>query len=174
MKDVSAFLFEMLMGFISLVAIPGIPWIFKKLVEFVQSKTSSEWLKAFEARLGNAVRDAVLSASQVLVDDFKAAKDPDSDGGVELTEEERKRAFMHAFQAAMQALGTGFIAKIDSIAGKGTVASAVTSAIEATVKQLKLDKDAMMLSTIGKDLLKVPGTVEHTDAAPSTTIPLGG
>lgn len=129
--------------FLLAVAIPAIPVCGARLLSYIQSKTQASWLKVLEDQLTKIAMDVVLASFQTTRAEIARAKDPASDGGVNITAAEGKKIFDKAVLAARDSLGAQFIKLIGKVLGPTVVDARIASKIEAavlTAKQAGIDK----------------------------------
>lgn len=102
------------------------------------------WLRDFRARMADEESVVVLDVDQTYVDSCLAGREPNSDGGVELTEAEKAHALELAVDKLLAHLGVEAIDRALRIAKLPRVPSFVrtyfSSRVEARVKRLNLDK----------------------------------
>ena len=110
------------------------------LTKLLHTKIKNETLAGIMARLNATVWDEVAAAEQVFVKGIKAARDADSDGGVEITEKEGLKIRADVMARIKENMGPKGLAKLGTILGLDGdgVAKMIESKIEAAVFGLRL------------------------------------
>lgn len=102
------------------------------------------WLRDFLHRAEAEARNVVLEVEQVYVDKILAGRDPSSDGGAELTPDEKEIALHLAVARLEELLGLATIERALRILGLPRVPDFVrrwlTTRVEAQVKHLSMEQ----------------------------------
>ena len=123
------------------LATPILGWLSLKISKWVGASEANAKTHGMLARVNDSVFTAVKAVNQTARKKLKAAKDPDSDGGTRITDDEAaelKQACRDELQAYWGAKG---IAEIGKVLGLGSVTKFLDSKIEAAVSDLKANAD---------------------------------
>lgn len=100
------------------------------------------WVRDMLFRAGNEVKAAVLEVEQAFIDRVKAARAPDSPGGVEITKEEAAEAKALAIAAAKKNIGMKGLQRLARILGLESIDEWLGTHVEAAVKSLSIAQTA--------------------------------
>lgn len=94
------------------------------------------WARDMVVRVGVEVKAAVLEVEQTYIDELKKAKDPASEGGVEITKAEAVRAKDLAIAAVKRNIGIEGLRRLARILGITALDQWLGTHVEAAVKSL--------------------------------------
>ncbi len=128
-------LFEMLSPLI--LALLG--WLGMKLSTLIRTKIKNEMIGGMLARLNDSVFTAVKSVEQTMVRQLKAAKDPESPGGTQITKEEGEQVKSAALAEIKSYWGPRGLSELGSVLGleSGGLDKLLESKVEAAVHDTK-------------------------------------
>lgn len=158
---------DVMLGLITTVLIPALPWLFSKLASFLNAHIKEKWAQALAEKGTQIAKEVVLAMMQTAVAEAKRAKNPGSPGDASITKEEGKEIFKKAMQAAGAALGPAFVKDADKVLGEGAVANSLAQKIEAAILMAK----AQGLDQVAAPKVEPPAVAAKEDAAP---VPLSG
>lgn len=105
------------------------------LTKLIHEKTKNTTLAGILGRLNELVWDEVKAAEQVAVKSIKAAKDPSSDGGVKITDDEAIAIRERVVRRIKENVGIKGLKKLGKVLGLDTkgVVDMITTKVEAAV-----------------------------------------
>jgi len=116
-------------------------WVSVQIANYIKAKTKNQLAAGMLARLNDSIFTAVRAANEVTKKELMKARDPDSDGGIAITEEEAKHLKSVALESVKAYWGSKGLYEAAKVLGlkDGDLSKFVSDKIEDAVIAQKKD-----------------------------------
>lgn len=125
------------------ILVSALIYLINKAGKYLSERTNNEIFKGIISRFTHSVSDAVVFVDQTLRKEIEKKKDPNSPGGVKITESEKKDLKLAVWEALRREYGglKGILLLFGKIGfNEKSATSKINTMIESSVNDLKMKK----------------------------------